>query len=166
MMQLSSLSAQKGEEIQYFFLDLFPQNYILAFDRALEILSLLACIEHRPQMVAQQRFAGRESHILLALLSSYPDLVPYEVIHVSFYQGFDRLSEQSMLQAKQRLDVLRSEQGLWSAGIRALRNTMDHVRWHLREFGLDAACTTETGYALIRKEPGLHRAQLQLMNHD
>jgi len=36
-------------------------------------------------------------------------VVPYEVIHASFYQGYDRLSEQRIPQAQARLDLLREE---------------------------------------------------------
>lgn len=153
-----------AEEMQYFTLDLFPANYVLALDRSLNILSLLACIQHQPRLLVQQRFVGREQELLLALLSSYPELVPYEVLHVSLYRGFASLSEQAVLGAKQRLDMLRIGQGLWTAGLKPLRNVMDMVRWHLREFGLDAACTAEAGYVLIGRE--LHRAELRLVNHD
>ncbi len=154
-MQISR-SSRAREEIQYFPLDFLPKNHILVYDHALGILSLLACEEEGPLMLNQQRFVGREPDLLLALLTGYPQYAPYEVLHVSFYQGFARLAEDSILQAKQRLDQLRAEEGLWSAEVKYMRNVMARLRLKLHEVSLDAVCMIETGYLLTRsKEPRL-----------
>ncbi len=153
-MQLSSSSARKGEAIQYFSLDLFPRHCILAFDQTLGILSLLACVRQQPRLLAQHRFVSRESDLLLALLTGYPAMVPYEILHVSFYQGFDCLCEQSTLRAKQRLDGLRSSGESWNVEIRPLRKSMARIRLGLQAVGLDASCQIESGYVLEKRSGG------------
>jgi hypothetical protein len=150
---LAPVPPPRDEAILYFTLEgLFPQGHTLAYHRSLGILSLL-CPDKQvpyPRLIAQQQFSERERDLLLPLLTSYPHFTPYEVLHVSFYQGFTRLSEQAVLQAKQRIDGLRAEQGLWDAEIKPLRNVMARVRVRLREVGLDSVCMLETGYILVK----------------
>lgn len=133
-----------GEEFQYFTLGL-PQNEALGFHRASGILSLLADIGYKPRLLAQQQFCGRECDLLLALVSSYPQMVPYEALSLSFCEGFDCLSQRSLLQAKQRLDALGGRKN----EIKQIQKVMASVRLKLRECGLEVRCLSEVGYVLV-----------------
>jgi hypothetical protein len=88
-------------------------------------------------------------YLLRPLLAHYPQWVPYEIIHASFYQGYDRLCEQRITQAQARLDPLREEK-LWDAELRPIRNVMTLLRLKLREVGMETINVLETGSMLIK----------------
>lgn len=148
-----SSPSQEQEEIHLFVLEgLFPPSHVFAFNVALGTLMHLSLDEQvpHPLVMGEQQFSERESDLLRPLLAHYPHHTPYEVIHTSFYKGFDRLSERLIVNAQQRLETLRHEEGMWDAEMRPLRNVMSRVRLKLRGVGLDTVCMLEVGYMLIK----------------
>jgi hypothetical protein len=100
-------------------------------------------------VLGEQQLTERERDLLRPRLSHYPQFTPYEIIHASFYQGYDRLSEHVITQAQARLDLLREEK-LWDAEMRPIRNVMARLRLKVRELGLETINMHETGYILIK----------------
>ncbi len=146
---------REDETIRYYTLEgLFPPPHVL--NVALGILTHLTQREGvpHPLVLGEQQVTERERDLLRPLLDTYPQFTPYEIIHVSFYQGYDRLSEQRIRQAQARLEMLREER-LWDAEMRPIRNAMARLRLKLREVGLDSINVYETGYMLI-KNPKWH----------
>ena len=146
------MQPQEQEDIQVFTLEgLLPASHVLAFNRALRTLIHLSREEQVPSPLVrgEQQFSGRECDLLRPLLVYSPLYTPYAVLHVSFYRGFDRLSESLITQAQQRLGALRQEEGMWNAELKPIRNVMSRVRLKLREVGLDTVCMLEVGYTLI-----------------
>lgn len=112
--------AEEQEAIQYYTLEgLFPPPDVLVLNVALGILTHLTQREGVPHPLVQgaQQVTEREQDLLRPLLDTYPQFTPYEIIYVSFYQGYDRLSEQRIRQAQKRLEMLREEK-LWDAEMR------------------------------------------------
>ncbi len=98
--------------IQYYVLEgLFPPTHVFALNLPLGTLIHLYQDERvpYPHVLGEQQCTERERDLLQPLLTSYPQWVPYEVIHVSYFQGYDRLSEQRIAQAQARLETLREE---------------------------------------------------------
>jgi hypothetical protein len=138
--------------IQYYVLEgLFPPTHVFALNLPLGTLIHLYQDERVPYplVLGEQQCTERERDLLQPLLTSYPQWVPYEVIHVSYFQGYDRLSEQRIAQAQARLETLREEK-LWDAEMKTMRNVMARLRLKLREVGLDTVNMLETGYLLIK----------------
>jgi hypothetical protein len=107
-----SSSAEEHESIQYYMLEgLFPATHVFALNLALGTLIHLYQNEQRPYplILGEHQCTERARDLLRPLLTHYPQWVPYEIIHASFYQGYDRLSEQRIAQAQARLDLLREE---------------------------------------------------------
>ncbi len=147
----STLSEDQGP-IQYYVLEgLFPPTHVFALNLALGTLIHLYQDEQTPYplILGEQQCTERERDLLRPLLVYYPQWVPYEVIHVSYFQGFDHLSEQLIAQAQARLETLREEK-LWDAEMKTMRNVMARLRLKLREVGLDTVNMLETGYLLIK----------------
>ncbi len=147
-----SSSAEERELIQYYVLEgLFPSTHSFALNLALGTF-LHLCWEEQlpyPLILGEQQLTERERDLLRPLLAHYPQFAPYEIIHASFHEGFDRLSEQLITQAQARLDLLREEK-LWDAEMRPIRNVMARLRLKVREVGLDTVNMLETGYMLIK----------------
>jgi hypothetical protein len=146
------MSPEEQESIQYYVLEgLFPATHVFALNLALGTLLHLYQDEQTPYplILGEQQCTERERDLLRPLLAHYPQWVPYEIIHASFYQGYDRLSEQRISQAQARLDLLREEK-LWDAELRPIRNVMARLRLKLREVGLETINMLETGYMLIK----------------
>ncbi len=147
-----STPSEEHERIQYYVLEgLFSPTHVFALNLALGTLIHLYQDEQTPYplILGEQQCTERERDLLRPLLTSYPQWVPYEVIHVSYFQGFDRLSERHIAQAQARLETLREEK-LWDAEMKTMRNVMARLRLKLREVGLDTVNMLETGYLLIK----------------
>ena len=140
------------ESIQYYVLEgLFPATHVFALNLTLGTFLHLYWEEQLPYplVLGEQQLTERERDLLRPLLAHSPQFVPYEIIHASFYQGYDHLSEQRITAAQARLDLLREEK-LWDAEMRPIRNVMARLRLKLREVGLETVNMLETGYLLIR----------------
>jgi len=101
-----STPSEEHQPIQYHELEvLFPQTLIFALNLALGTLIHLYMDEHvhYPLVLGEQQFSERERDLLWPLFTHYPQWVPYEMIHTSFYPRFDRLSEQLIAQAQTML---------------------------------------------------------------
>ena len=153
-MQPQEQSSPPGEHeaIQYYVLEgLFPSTHVFALNLALG--TFMHLYQHAqvsyPLVLGEQQLTERERDLLRPLLAHYPQFTPYEVIHASFYQGYDHLTEQRITQAQARLDLLREEK-LWDAELRPVRNVMARLRLKVREMGLDTVNMHETGYILIK----------------
>jgi hypothetical protein len=147
-----SSSAEEQEPIQYYVLEgLFPATHVFALNLALGTFLHLYWEEQLPYplVLGEQQLTERERDLLRPLLAHYPQFAPYEVIHASFHEGYDRLSEQRITEAQQSLDLLREEK-LWDADMRPIRNVMARLRLKVREVGLDTVNMLETGYILIK----------------
>lgn len=147
-----SSSAEAQESIQYYMLEgLFPPTHSFVLNPALFTFLHLYWEEPLPYplILGEQQLTERECDLLQPLLAHYPQFAPYEIIHASYFEGFDRLSEQLITQAQARLDLLREEK-LWDAEMRPIRNVMARLRLKMREVGLDTVNMLETGYMLIR----------------
>ena len=147
-----STPPEAQESIQYYVLEgLFPATHVFALNLALGTLLHLYWEEQLPYplVLGEQQLTERERDLLQPLLAHYPQFAPYEVIHASFHEGFDRLSEQLIAQAQARLDLLREEK-LWDAEMRPIRNVMARLRLKVRELGLETINMLETGYMLIK----------------
>ena len=147
-----SSPSEEHELIQYYVWEgLFPPTHVFALNLALGTLIHLYQDERVPYplVLGERQCTERERDLLRPLLTSYPQWVPYEVIHVSYFQGFGRLSEQRIAQAQARLETLRVEK-LWDAEMKTMRNVMARLRLKLREVGLDTVNMLETGYLLIK----------------
>ena len=150
--QEQSSSPEAQESIQYYMLEgLFPPTHVFALNLALGTFLHLYWEEQLPYplVLGEQQCTERERDLLRPRLSQYPQFAPYEVIHASFHEGFDRLSEQLIAQAQAKLETLREEK-LWDADMRPLRNVMARLRLKVRELGLDTVNMLETGYMLIK----------------
>ena len=150
--QEQSTPPEEHEPIQYYRLEgLFPSTHVFALNLALGTLIHLYQDAQTPypHILGEQQCTERERDLLRPLLVYYPQWVPYEVIHVSYFQGFDRLSDQLIAQTQARLETLRAEK-LWDAEMRTMRNVMARLRLKLREVGLDTVNMLETGYLLIK----------------
>ncbi len=148
---------EEHEAIQYYRLEgLFPPTHVFALNLALGTLIHLSQHEGVPYplVLGEQQLTERERDLVRPLLANFPQFTPYEIIHASFYQGYDHLSEQRVRQAQARLETLREEK-LWDAEMRPIRNVMARLRLKLREVGLDSINVHETGYMLI-KNPKWH----------
>ncbi len=147
-----STPPEEHETIQYYRLEgLFPASHVFALNAALGTIIHLSQHEGGPYplVLGEQQLTERERDLLRPLLDSYPQFTPYEIIHVSFYQGYDHLSAQRIAAAQARLETLREER-LWDAEMRPIRNVMARLRLKIREVGLDSINVHETGYLLIR----------------
>ncbi len=144
--------AEEHESIQYYVLEgLFPPTHVFVLNLALGTFLHLYWEEQLPYplVLGEQQLTERERDLLRPLLAHSPQFAPYEVIHASFHEGYDRLSEQLITQAQARLDLLREEK-LWDAEMRPIRNVMARLRLKVREVGLDTVNMLETGYMLIK----------------
>ncbi len=144
--------AEEQEPIQYYVLEgLFPATHVFALNLALGTFLHLYWEEPLPYplVLGEQQLTERERDLLRPLLAQYPQFAPYEIIHASFHEGYDRLSEPLITQAQARLDLLREEK-LWDADMRPIRNVMARLRLKVREVGLDTVNMLETGYMLIK----------------
>lgn len=153
-MQLQEQHTPPEEQgsIQYYVLaGLFPPTHVFALNLALGTLLHLYWEEQLPHplVLGEQQCTEHERDLLRPLLVSYPQWVPYEILHVSYFQGFDRLSKPLIAQAQARLETLREEK-LWNAEMKTMRNVMARLRLKLREVGLDTVNMLETGYLLIK----------------
>src|SRR5258708_25734463 len=147
----SSPSEEQGS-IQYYVLEgLFPSTHVFALNLALGTFLHLYWEEQLPYPLGlgEQQLTERERDLLRPLLAHYPQFAPYEVIHASYFEGFDRLSEQLIAQAQAKLETLREEK-LWDAQRRPIHNVMARLRLKVREVGLDTVNMLETGYMLIK----------------
>jgi len=143
---------EEHESIQYYVLEgLFPPTHSFALNPALSTFLHLYWEEQLPYplVLGEQQLTERECDLLRPLLAQYPQFAPYEIIHASFHEGYDRLSEQLIAQAQAKLETLREEK-LWDAEMRPLRNVMARLRLKVREVGLDTVNMLETGYMLIK----------------
>ena len=150
--QEQRIPAEEHESIQYYVLEgLFPPTHSFVLNLALGTFLHLYWEEQLPYplVLGEQQLTERERDLLRPRLSHYPQFAPYEVIHASFHEGYDRLSEQLITQAQARLDLLREEK-LWDADMRPIRNVMARLRLKVREVGLDTVNMLETGYMLIK----------------
>jgi hypothetical protein len=145
-------AAEEQEPIQYYLLEgLFPPTHVFALNLTLGTFLHLYWEEQFPYplVLGEQQLTERERDLLRPLLAHYPQFAPYEIIHASYFEGFDRLSEQLIAQAQAKLEILREEK-LWDAEMRPLRNVMARLRLKVREVGLDTVNMLETGYMLIK----------------
>jgi hypothetical protein len=145
--QEQSSPPEAYETIQYYVLEgLFPPTHSFALNLALG--TFLHLYQHTqvpyPLVLGEQQLTERERDLLRPRLSHYPQFTPYEIIHASFYQGYDRLSEHLITQAQARLDLLREEK-LWDAEMRPIRNVMARLRLKVRELGLETINMHEKG---------------------
>ena len=150
--QEQSMPRAEQESIQYYVLGgLFPPTHSFVLNLALGTFLHLYWEEEFPYplVLGEQQLTERERDLLRPLLAHYPQFAPYEVIHASFHEGYDRLSEQRITEAQARLDLLREEK-LWDADMRPIRNVMARLRLKVREVGLDTVNMLETGYMLIK----------------
>ena len=150
--QEQSTPPEEQESIQYYVLEgLFPPTHSFALNLALSIFLHLYWEEQLPYplILGEQQLTERERDLLRPRLSHYPQFTPYEVIHASFHEGYDRLSAHVITQAQARLETLREEK-LWDAQMRPIRNVIARPRLKVREEGLDTINMHETGYILIR----------------
>lgn len=144
--------AEEHESIQYYMFEgLFPATHVFALNLALGTFLHLHQDEQTPYplVLGEHKRTGRERDLLRPLLVHCPQWVPYEIIHLSLYQGYDHLSTQRITQAQARLDLLRKEK-LWDAELRPIRNVMARLRLNLREVSLETITMLETGYLLIK----------------
>jgi len=152
-MQSQEQSTPEAQEsIQYYVLEgLFPPTHSFVLNLALGTFLHLYWEEQLPYplVLGEQQLTERERDLVRPLLAHYPQFAPYEVLHASFHEGYDRLSEQLIAQAHKRLDLLREEK-LWDAEMRPIRNIMARLRLKIRELGLDTVNMLETGYMLIK----------------
>jgi hypothetical protein len=103
-------SSAEEELIQYYVLErLFPATHVFAHNLALLTFLHLYWQERLsyPLILGEQQLTERECDLLRPLLAYSPQFAPYEVLHASFYEGYDRLSEQRITEAQKRLDLLR-----------------------------------------------------------
>jgi hypothetical protein len=145
-------TSEEHESIQYYMLEgLFPTTHIFALNLALGTFLHLYWEEQLPYplILGEEQLTERERDLLRPLLAQYPQFAPYEIIHASFHEGYDRLSEQLIAQAQARLETLREEK-LWDVDMRPIRNVMARLRLKVRELGLDTVNMLETGYMLIK----------------
>jgi len=150
--QEQSSSPEAQESIQYYVLEgLFPPTHSFVLNLDLGTFLHLYWEEHLPYplVLGEQQLTERERDLLRPLLSHYPQFAPYEIIHASFHEGYDRLSAHVIAQAQTKLDLLREEK-LWDADMRPIRNVMARLRLKVRELGLDTVNMLETGYLLIK----------------
>ncbi len=150
--QEQSMPRTEQESIQYYVLEgLFPATHVFALNLALGTFLHLYWDAQLPYplVLGEQQLTERERDLLRPLLAHYPQFAPYEVIHASFHEGYDRLSEHVMTQAQTKLETLREEK-LWDAEMRPIRNVMARLRLKVREVGLDTVNMLETGYMLIK----------------
>src|SRR5258708_30928759 len=134
-----SSPAEEQEAIQYYVLEgLFPPTHSFALNLALGTFLHLYWEEQLPYplVLGEQQLTERERDLLRPRLSHYPQFAPYEIIHASFHEAFDRLSEQLIAQAQARLDLLRGER-LWDAEMRPIRNGIAALPRKVRKLGLD-----------------------------
>ena len=115
--QEQSTPSREHESIQYYVLEgLFPPTHVFALNLALG--TFIHLYQHEqvpyPLVLGEQQLTERERDLLRPLLAHYPQFTPYEIIHASFYQGYDHLSEQRITQSQARLEILREEK-LWDA---------------------------------------------------
>ncbi len=152
-MQSQEQSTPEAQEsIQYYGLEgLFPPTHRFVLNLALLTFLHLYWEEPLPYplVLGEQQLTERECDLLRPLLAHAPQFAPYEILHASYFEGYDRLSEQLIAQAQARLDVLREEK-LWDAEMRPIRNVMARLRLKIRELGLDTVNMLETGYMLIK----------------
>jgi hypothetical protein len=145
-------TAEEQEAIRYYRLEgLFPQNQVLAFNLDLGTLMRLSQTEtgDHPLVLAEQQVTERERDLLLPLLDNHPHFTPYEILHPSFYQGYDHLSDLRVSKARERLEMLRKAR-LWDAQMRSSRNVMARLWLKVRQVGLENCNVHETGYLLIK----------------
>ncbi len=150
--QEQSTPRAEQESIQYYVLEgLFPATHVFALNLALGTFLHLYWEEQLPYplILGEQQLTERERDLLRPLLAQYPQFAPYEIIHASYFEGYDRLSEQLIAQAQAKLETLREDK-LWDAEMRPLRNVMARLRLKVREVGLDTVNMLETGYMLIK----------------
>src|SRR5260221_1347656 len=143
---------EEHESIQYYVLEgLFPPTHSFVLNLALGTFLHLYWEEQLPYplVLGEQQLTERERDLLRPLLAHYPQFAPYELIHASFYQGYDHLTEQRITQAQARLDLLR-EKKLWDAEMPPIRNVMTRLRLKVREFGLGPGNILQTAYMLIK----------------
>src|SRR5215469_10684792 len=152
-MQSQEQSTPEAQEsIQYYVLEgLFPPTHRFVLNLVLGTFLHLYWEEQLPYplVLGEQQLTECERDLVRPRLSHYPQFAPYEVLHASFHEGYDRLSEQLIAQAHKRLDLLREEK-LWDAEMRPIRNIMARLRLKIRELGLDTVNMLETGYLLIK----------------
>ena len=126
--QEQSSPPEEYEPIQYYSLEgLFPATHVFALNLALG--TFIHLYQHAqvpyPLVLGEQQLTERERDLLRPLLATSPQFTPYEVIHASFHEGYDRLSEHLITQAQARLDLLRLAQFLknWYASTQQLCRT-------------------------------------------
>src|SRR5260221_13345548 len=94
--------SEEQESIQYYVLEgLFPATHVFALNLALGTFLHLYWEEQLPYplVLGEQQLTERERDLFRPLLAHYPQFAPYEVIHASFHEAFDRLSDQWIAQA-------------------------------------------------------------------
>src|SRR5260370_26868222 len=100
--QEQSMSREEHEPIQYYVLEgLFPATHVFVLNLALGTFLHLYWEEQLPYplVLGEQQLTERERDLLRPRLSHYPQFPPYEIIHASFHEGYDRLSEQLIARA-------------------------------------------------------------------
>src|SRR5260370_6772250 len=94
--QEQSMPRTEQESIQYYVLEgLFPAAHVFALNLALGTFLHLYWDAQLPYplVLGEQQLTERERDLLRPLLAHYPQFAPYEVIHASFHEGYDHLSE-------------------------------------------------------------------------
>ncbi len=115
---------------------LFPPNQTLVLNLSMRTAILLASSpEGEAQVIAQQHFPPNGMRVLVALLRTYPQYCPYDVLVAS-------VLSLSLEQARQQLH------NSWEIAMRPVRRAISGIMDRLHALGLSVRSLRGAGYVL------------------
>jgi hypothetical protein len=118
---------------------LLAEHNALILDAQQGVLSLLS-VDGKQTISEQQLLTPSEMPVIDALLGSYPDYCPYEVVLWA-------MTGKSLEKCRERV-LWGLEEGEVDVVMRPVRNLLGRARLKLRPFGIDIRSMIQTGYML------------------
>jgi hypothetical protein len=150
----ASRMPDESDIVHYSLQGLLPAECVLAINKRLGTLALLAVEGSSARMVVEQQCTGQELDLFLVLVESYPYFAPYEALVTAFLWSYEGMSEEKVARCRAQLQQAQ-DAGTWDYEMRPVRNALSRLRLKLAFFGLTASSIIETGYMLaaVRRRP-------------